>query len=37
MPPKALEEARNQPGRHEQIEQITKRMQSEGIDYESTT
>jgi hypothetical protein len=33
MPPKTLEEARNQPGRREQIEQITKRIESEGIKY----
>jgi hypothetical protein len=32
MPP-TLEEARNQPGRREQIEQITKRIESEGIKY----
>jgi hypothetical protein len=33
MPPKTLEEARNQPGRREQVEQITKRIESEGIKY----
>ena len=33
MPPKTLEEARNQPGRREQIEQITKRIESEDIKY----
>jgi glutamine synthetase len=33
LPPKTLEEARNQPGRREQIEQITKRIESEGIKY----
>jgi hypothetical protein len=33
LPPKTLEEARNQPGRCEQIEQITKRVKSEGIKY----
>ena len=33
MPPKTLEEARNQPGRREQIEQIVKRIESEGIKY----
>jgi hypothetical protein len=33
MPPKTLEEARNQPGRRERIEQITKRIESEGIKY----
>jgi hypothetical protein len=33
MPPKALEEARNQPGRREQIEGITKQIESQGIKY----
>jgi glutamine synthetase len=33
MPPKTLEEARNQPGRREQIDQIAKRIESEGIKY----
>ncbi len=33
MPPKTLEEARNQPGRREQIDQIVKRIESEGIKY----
>src|SRR5215207_4562069 len=33
MPPKTLEEARSQLGRREQIEQITKRIESEGIKY----
>src|ERR671923_436933 len=31
--PATLEEARNQPGRREQIEQITRRIESEGIKY----
>src|SRR4029453_11928794 len=33
MPPKTLEEARNQPGRREQIEAITKQIESQGIKY----
>jgi hypothetical protein len=33
MPPKTPEEALNQPGRREQIEQLTKRIESEGIKY----
>jgi glutamine synthetase len=33
MPPQTLEEARNQPGRREQIEAITKQIQSQGIKY----
>ena len=33
MPPKTLEEARNQPGRREQIEGITKQIESQGIKY----
>ena len=33
MPPKALEEARNQPGRREQIEGITKQIETQGIKY----
>ena len=32
-PPATLEEARNQPGRREQIEGITRRIESEGIKY----
>ncbi len=32
-PPATLEEARNQPGRRERIEEITRRIQSEGIKY----
>ena len=32
-PPATLEEARNQPGRAEQIEQITRRIEAEGIKY----
>ena len=32
-PPATLEEARNQPGRREQIEAITRRIESEGIKY----
>ena len=32
-PPATLEEARNQPGRREQIEAITRRIQTEGIKY----
>ena len=31
MPPKTLEEARNQPGPREEIAQIAKRIESEGI------
>src|SRR6266511_5029255 len=31
--PATLEEARNQPGRRERIEQITRRIESEGIKY----
>ena len=31
--PATLEEARNQPGRREQIEEITRRIESEGIKY----
>ena len=33
LPPKTLEEARNQPGRREQIEAITSRIEVEGIKY----
>ncbi|MET0762690.1 MAG: hypothetical protein ABWZ63_10210, partial [Thermoleophilaceae bacterium] len=33
VPPATLEEARNQPGRREQIEQITRRIQEQGIKY----
>ena len=33
MPPKTLEEARNQPGRREQIEGIVKQIESQGIKY----
>src|ERR687893_3004192 len=33
MPPKTLEEARNQPGRAEQIQALTQRIESEGIKY----
>src|ERR671927_1994975 len=33
MPPQTLEEARNQPGRREQIEAITKQIESQGIKY----
>ena len=32
-PPATLEEARNQPGRREQIEAITRRIEAEGIKY----
>ena len=32
-PPATLEEARNQPGRREQIEEITRRIEAEGIKY----
>src|ERR671918_242650 len=32
-PPKTLEEARNEPGRREQIEAITRRIEAEGIKY----
>ena len=32
-PPATLEEARNQPGRRERIEEITRRIESEGIKY----
>src|ERR671919_714078 len=32
-PPQTLEEARNQPGRRERIEEITRRIQAEGIKY----
>ena len=32
-PPATLEEARNQPGRREQIEQLTRRIEAEGIKY----
>ena len=32
-PPATLEEARNQPGRREQIEELTRRIESEGIKY----
>jgi hypothetical protein len=31
VPPNTLEEARTQPGRREQIAQITKRIESDGI------
>jgi nucleotide-binding universal stress UspA family protein len=31
--PATLEEARNQPGRRERIEEITRRIESEGIKY----
>src|ERR671919_356974 len=33
MPPPTLEEARNQPGRHERIEAITKLIEAQGIKY----
>src|ERR687888_1524472 len=33
LPPQTLEEARNQPGRREQIEAITKQIESQGIKY----
>ena len=33
VPPATLEEARSQPGRRERIEEITRRIQSEGIKY----
>src|ERR671924_275350 len=33
MPPPTLEEARSQPGRREKIEEITRRIESEGIKY----
>ena len=33
MPPATLEEARSQPGRREKIEEITRRIESEGIKY----
>ena len=33
QPPKTLEEARNAPGRREQIEALTKRIEAEGIEY----
>src|SRR5215212_10174025 len=33
LPPKTLEEARNQPGRREQIEGIAKQIESQGIKY----
>ena len=33
MPPKTLEEARNQPGRREQIDGIVKQIESQGIKY----
>ena len=33
VPPATLEEARNQPGRRERIEEITRRIESEGIKY----
>src|SRR5919206_49998 len=33
MPPATLEEARNQPGRREKIEEITRRIEAEGIKY----
>lgn len=33
MPPKTLEEARNQPGRREQIEGIVKQIEAQGIKY----
>ena len=32
-PPPTLEEARNQPGRRERIEELTRRIESEGIKY----
>ena len=32
-PPSTLEEARNQPGRRERIEEITRRIEAEGIKY----
>ena len=32
-PPATLEEARNQPGRRERIEELTRRIESEGIKY----
>src|SRR3954468_18740715 len=32
-PPPTLEEARNRPGRREQIEAITRRIESEGVKY----
>ena len=32
-PPATLEEARNQPGRREKIEELTRRIESEGIKY----
>ncbi|MGN6167276.1 MAG: hypothetical protein ACTHQQ_03770, partial [Solirubrobacteraceae bacterium] len=32
-PPATLEEARNRPGRAEQIEQLTRRIEAEGIKY----
>src|SRR5258705_4896391 len=32
-PPATLEEARNQPGRRERIEEITRRIESQGIKY----
>ena len=32
-PPATLEEARNQPGRRERIEEITRRIESEGVKY----
>ena len=33
LPPATLEEARNQPGRRERIEEITRRIESQGIKY----
>ncbi len=33
VPPATLEEARNQPGRAERIEELTKRIEAEGIEY----
>ena len=33
MPPPTLEEARNQPGRRERIEAITKLIEAQGIKY----
>src|SRR5919109_5070356 len=33
MPPATLEEARSQPGRREKIEEITRRIEAEGIKY----
>jgi hypothetical protein len=33
VPPATLEEARNAPGRREQIEQITRRIEDQGIKY----